>query len=469
MSVAVREQVDAGPLALRRLERLCDPGSLQLIRTAVLSSRMSERLRAGDGVLAGAGRVGGRPVFCYAQDPGHLGGSLGEAHADSIVRVMELAGARGAPVVGFVESGGARLQEGHAALGGYGRIFRQSVRLSRLVPQVSVVGGVSAGGGAYAPALTDFVVMTGKGRMFLTGPRVVRAALGEDVSIDELGGPRLHGRNGVAQFAVAGEEEAAALVRELLSLLPQRFGLAPEPAPPGTASGGDPSDPVPAEERKVYDVREVARSVFDGGRLLEVSPCWAPNMVTALCRLGGCAVGLVANQPRRIGGVIDAAAAEKAATFVDRCERFRLPLIVFVDTPGFMPGVRQERAAVIRHGAGLLRAFAAATVPKLTLVLRKAYGGAVITMNSRDLGADVVYAWPGAEIGIMAARQAIGVVHRRLLEADPDLDELEMAAAYAEQHLSSRVAAERGFVDEVIDPVETRARLSRTLGLLGAS
>lgn len=466
MSVAVKQERASEALPLRRLEALCDPGSLELIRTAVVSARMGDRRRAGDGVLAGAGRVGGHPIFCYAQDPTHLGGSLGEAHADTIVRVMELAGQHRAPIVGFVESGGARLQEGHAALGGYGRIFRHSVRLSRLVPQISVVSGVSAGGGAYAPALTDFVVMTEAGRMFLTGPRVVQAALGESVTMEELGGTQVHGRNGVAQLTVADEDEAAALVRELLALLPRRIGQTPDPGPPGVASG-DPSVPVPDEKRKVYDVRDVASAIFDGGRLLEVSARWAPSMVTALCRLEGRAVGLVANQPRRLGGIIDAVGAEKAASFVDRCERFGLPLVVLVDTPGFMPGRRQEQEAVIRHGAGLLRAFAGATVPKLTVVLRKAYGGAVITMNSRDLGADVVYAWPGAEIGIMAARQAVGVVHRRELEQAPELGD-QLSDAYAEQHLSAQVAAECGFVDEVIEPVETRARLVRTLGLLGA-
>ncbi len=251
--------------------------------------------------------------------------------------------------------------------------------------------------------------------MFLTGPRVVQAALGESVTMEELGGTEVHGRNGVAQLTVADEDEAAALVRELLALLPRRIGDTPDPGPPGLA-GGDPSVPVPDDGRKVYDVRDVAAAIFDGGHLLEVSARWAPSMVTALCRLEGRSVGLVANQPRRLGGIIDAVGAEKAASFVDRCQRFGLPLVVLVDTPGFMPGRKQEQEAVIRHGAGLLRAFAGATVPKLTVVLRKAYGGAVITMNSRDLGADVVYAWPGAEIGIMAARQAVGVVHRRELE-----------------------------------------------------
>jgi acetyl-CoA carboxylase carboxyltransferase component len=445
---------------LRRLELLSDSGSLELIRTGVLSSRVGDRARPDDGVLAGAARVGGRPVFCYAEDPSYLGGSLGEAHADSIVRVMELAQRAGAPVVGFVESGGARLQEGHAALAGYGRIFRRSVELSRLVPQVSVVSGVSAGGGAYSPALTDFVVMTGEGRMFLTGPGVVRAALGEEVTMEDLGGPRVHGRNGVAQFSVETEADAAVLVRDLLGMLPSRLGD-PLPFAHGSAPAGDPSAPVPAASRKVYDVRDVAAEIVDDGRLLEVSPRWASNMVTAICRIEGRPVGLIANQPRRIAGVIDAGAAEKASTFIERCERFGLPLVVLVDTPGFMPGRRQEGEGVIRQGASLLRAFAGATVPKLTVVLRKAYGGAVITMNSRDLGADAVFAWPGAEIGIMAARQAVDIVHRRRVDTEEARDLL--AASYEEEHLSADAAAASGYVDEVIAPSETRARLAGAL------
>ncbi len=468
MSVAVarpggsRDRREAGS-PLRRLELLADPGSLELIRTGVVSTRIADRARPDDGVLAGAARLGGRPVFCYAEDPTYLGGSLGEAHADSIVRVMELAQRAGAPVVGFVESGGARLQEGHAALAGYGRIFRRSVELSRLVPQVSVVSGVSAGGGAYSPALTDFVVMTGEGRMFLTGPGVVKAALGEEVGMEDLGGPRVQGRNGVAQFAVPTEEDAAVLVRDLLGMLPSRLGD-PLPFARGATPDGDPSAPVPASPRKVYDVRDVAAGIVDDGRLLEVSPRWAPNMVTALCRIEGRPLGLIANQPRRIAGVIDAAAAEKAAAFIERCQRFGLPLVVLVDTPGFMPGRRQEAAGVIRQGASLLRAFAGATVPKLTVVLRKAYGGAVITMNSRDLGADAVFAWPGAEIGIMAAGQAVDIVHRRRLEDEGAEARDLLAAAYEEEHLSAEAAAASGYVDEVIAPSATRARLAGALG-----
>ena len=455
-------------LPLERLELLCDAGSFAPLRSGVVSPALGDRAAAGDGVVAGAGTVGGRPVFCYAQDPHHLGGSLGAAHAESIVRVMRMAGAAGAPVVGFVESGGARLQEGHAALAGYGRIFRASVELSRMVPQISIVTGVSAGGGAYSPALTDFVLMTGGARMFLTGPRVVQAALGEEVSMEELGGPEVHSRNGVCQLTADSDEDAADLARELLGFLPRRIGDAPVRDPRPSPDGGDPSLPVPADPRRVYDVREAIGAIIDRGELLETSPGWARNMVTGFARIDGRAVGVIANQPRYLGGVIDAQAAEKAALFVHSCDRFGIPMTVFVDTPGFMPGRRQERGAVIRHGASLLRAFAGARVPKLTVVLRKAYGGAVITMNSKDLGADLAFAWPGAEIGIMAARQAVGIVHRGALSGadDPAAARDELADAYAEEHLGAGRAAESGYVDEVIEPVATRERLAWALTAL---
>ncbi len=456
-----------GGLPIERLELLCDRDTFEPLRSAVVSRALGSRATGGDGVVAGAGRVGGRPVFCYAQDPAFMGGSLGAAHADSIVGVMELAGRAGTPVVGFVESGGARLQEGHDALAGYGRIFRASVELSQRVPQVSIVTGVSAGGGAYSPALTDFVVMTEAARMFLTGPRVVEAALGERVSMEDLGGPGVHSKNGVCQLVAEDEAAAAMRARELLGLLPPKFG---DPAPiaaPGLAGAEDPSQTVPDEARRVYDVRDVVGAIADGGRLLELAPSWARNMVTGLARIDGRPVGVIANQPRWLGGVIDAAAAEKAALFVSSCDRFGLPLLVLVDTPGFMPGSGQERGGVIRHGASLLHAFAAAQVPKLTLITRKAYGGAVITMNSRELGADLVFAWPGAEIGIMAARQAVGIVHRRRLENEAAAGEdgllAELEEAYAGEHLNADAAAASGFVDQVIEPPETRRRIARAL------
>lgn len=452
---------------LQQLEALCDEGSFRPLRSGVSSVRLGERATPGDGVVAGAGEIEGRPVFCYSQDPKFLGGSLGEVHADTIVRLLRMAGDAGAPVVGFVRSGGARLQEGHAALAGYGRIFRASVELSRKVPQVSIVSGISAGGGAYSPALTDFVVMTADSRMFLTGPKVVQEAMGETISMEDLGGPKLHGRSGVANLLADDVEDAIAQTRHLLGLLPQAIGRPPALREPVAPDGRDPGLTVPAEQRKVYDVRDVARSILDQGSFLELSARWAPNMVTGVARLEGRSVGLIANQPRAMGGVIDAAASEKAALFVAACDRFRLPLVVFVDTPGFMPGRKQEEMAVIRHGASLLHAFAAATVPKVTLVLRKAFGGAAITMNSKDLGADVVFSWPGAQIGIMAARQAVGIVHHRALKEDGGASHDELADAYAAEHLTAPAAAASGWVDEVIDPAVSRDRLAWALRSLG--
>ena len=454
---------------LGRLEALCDPGSLELLRTRIASR--SARSAPGDGVVAGAGTVGGRPVYCYAQDQGFAGGSLGTAQAETIVRLLELAGRASAPAVGFVVSGGARIDEGAGALGGYGAIFRQHVALSGRVPQISVISGTSAGGGAYSPALTDFVVMTEGSRLFLTGPAVVEEVMGENVTKDELGGPRVHSRNGVCDLVAEDDQAAAELVRNLLGHLPQSSAQRPGLAIPQEPFGPNPGGAVPANPRKVYDVRAVIRSIADSSSLLELSPRWARNMVTALLRLNGHPVGVVANQPHHLGGVIDSAASEKAAGFIRRCDAFGIPLVVLVDTPGFLPGTRQEGLGVIRHGAGLLHAFSAARVPKVTVVLRKAYGGGFITMNSRELGADLVLAWPGAEIGVLGARQAVGIIHRRSIQAagDPSAEHDRLAAEYAEQHLSADVAAAAGDVDEVVEPGDTRGRLIWALSMLGTS
>ena len=468
MSVALAPRADAPVSALERLEMLCDPGSLQLIRTEVSSPAMGDRARPGDGVLGGAGLVSGRPVFAYAQDAGFAGGSLGEAHAGTIVRVLELAGRACAPVVGFVSSGGARMQEGVAALGGYGRIFRQTVALSERVPQISIVSGLSAGGGAYSPALTDWIVMTENASMFLTGPGVVREALGEEVTAQDLGGNRVHSRNGVCAFTARDDLDSSRLARELLGYLPSHRGAAPPLVPARAPGGRDPGAVVPAESRRVYDVRSVIAALVDGGELLEVSAGWARNLVCAFARIEGRSVGVIANQPRYLGGVLDAASSEKGARFVDRCNAFQIPLVVLVDTPGYMPGRRQEQAAVIRHGAGLVRAFASATVPRITVILRKAFGGAFIAMNSKELGADYVFAWPKAEIGVMGARPAVGVIHRRALAgaADPEAERDRLATQYAEDQLRPQVAAAAGAIDELVAPADTRTRLVWALGSL---
>lgn len=471
MSIALAPRPDTVLSPVERLDVLCDPGSLQLIRSEVHSERMGEKAAPGDGVVGGAGLVDGRPVFCYAQDSGYMGGSLGEVHANTIVRVLELADRASAPVVGFVSSGGARMQEGVAALGGYGRVFHRTVALSGKVPQISVISGLSAGGGAYAPALTDWIVMTDEASMFLTGPGVVREALGEVVTANELGGTRVHQKNGVCHFVESTSLDAALLARDLLGYLPSHRDA---PVPKRAARpplGGDPSACVPVQARRVYDIRDVIACLTDDGELLEVSSGWARNLVTGFARIDGRPVGVIANQPRYMGGVLDAATSQKGARFVSKCNTFGIPLVVLVDTPGFMPGRKQESAGVIRFGASLVHAFAEATVPRMTVILRKAFGGAFITMNSKDLGADCVFAWPQAEIGVMGARPAVGIVNRRELAAAPDPDSARdrLAAEYAEKHLRSEVAVHAGFVDELITPMETRSRLAWSLRTLGAA
>lgn len=450
---------------LGRLELLCDPGSLEVIRSAVLSERTGGRARPGDGVVAGLGRVAGRSIACYAQDASVLGGSLGVAHADTIDRLLQIAGRSRLPVVGFVESAGARMQEGTAALCGYARVFRRNVELSGRVPQISVITGIAAGGGCYSPALTDFVLMTEDAAMFLTGPAVIREVAGEEVGAGELGGRAVHERNGVCDLVVSGSRAAAESVRRLLAFLPQHAGgelpLAADVAP----RLKDPGELLPRSPRRVYDVRALGEGIVDADSLLEVAPRWARSVVTGFARIEGRPVGLVASQPRYLGGVLDSASSQKAARFVSSCDAFGLPLLVLVDTPGFMPGQRQERAGVIRFGASLVRAFAAASVPRITVVLRKAYGGAFIAMNSKELGADLVFAWPGAEIGVMGAEPATGIIHRRELAAadDPVAARRVLSATYRQEHLCAEAAAAGGFVDEVIEPSETRARVAGAL------
>jgi acetyl-CoA carboxylase carboxyltransferase component len=351
---------------MRRLQLLCDDGSLQVIRSAVTGA---------EGMVAATGRVGGRHVACYGQDVRVGGGSVGAAHAESILRVLRTARRSRVPVIGFVESGGARMQEGLDSLAGYGRIFSAHVALAREVPQITVITGISAGGGCYGPALTDFVIMTSAASMFLTGPAVVREVMGEDVTAAELGSLTVQDRNGVSHFSAVNDFEAALLVRRLLGYLPQHAGAALPGAPPTDPAIPDPAACVPELARRVYDVRDVLAGIADADSLLEVAPRWATNLLTGFARLEGRPVGVVANQPRRLGGALDAAASEKGARFVDFCDAFGLPLVVLVDTPGFLPGTKQERAGVIRHGATLVRAFARASVPRATVVLRKAFGG----------------------------------------------------------------------------------------------
>jgi acetyl-CoA carboxylase carboxyltransferase component len=455
-----------GPL--ERLVARCDPGSIQLVRGEVLSRRMGDRTSPGDGVVGATGSVDGRPIACFAQDASYLGGSLGEVQADTICRVLDVAGRARIPAVGFIESAGARLQEGVAALSGYGRIFKAHTMLSGQVPQISVICGASAGGGSYAPALTDVVVMTKQASMFLTGPAVVREVTGENVDGQTLGGPRVHERNGVCQLVAESDLDAAWLVRDLLDYLPQnaseRAPRWPAVAPPSVL----PDAAVPDAERCVYDVRDVVRTLVDGGRALELNARWARNVVTAFARLDGHAVGVVANQPKYLGGALDGDAASKAARFVNMCDAYGLPLVVLVDTPGFLPGKRREAGGIIRHGAKLVHAFAAASVPRLTVVLRKAFGGAFIAMNSRELGADLLLAWPRAQMGVMGARQAVDLVHRREIADDDEPSQARdrLADHYAAEHLTAASAAAEGVIDEIVAPSDTRARLASALRML---
>jgi acetyl-CoA carboxylase carboxyltransferase component len=440
--------------ARARLELLFDPGTFRPIRSAV-----------GDGVLSGSGRVQGRNVVAWAQDGSFKGGSLGSAGGETIARTIERADALGVPVVGFPHSGGARLQEGVAALTAYARIFRaQSVAT---VPMISVVSGPCAGGAAYSPALGDFVIMTAEAYMFLTGPKIIERVTREVISSEDLGGQKVQGSNGVAQLLARDDVHAAELTRQLLTYLPDRVGGAGAPlVPPADAPDEDPGDVLPESPRQVYDVRLIAERLLDRGGFMEIAPKWARNLVVGFGRIEGRSVGVIANQAKHLGGCLDAAAAEKGAWFVELCDRFGIPLVVLSDTPGFLPGAKQEAAAVLRHGASLLRAFGAATVPRVTVTLRQAYGGAHIVMNSRDLGATLTLAWPEARIGVMGARQAVELVRRREIAAGADA--VALADAYEAEHLPVRVAAAAGFVDEVVAPSETRDRIAHVLQMAKA-
>jgi acetyl-CoA carboxylase carboxyltransferase component len=444
---------DALSLATSRIRALLDADTFEPLRTAIA-----------DGVIGGTGRLGGRPICIWAQEATHKGGSLGVAGAETIVRTIRRADRAGVPVVGLTHSAGARLQEGVAALTAYGEIFHAQA-VAR-VPQVTLVVGACAGGAAYSPALGDFVVMVGReARMFLTGPKVVEQVTRESITAEELGGARVQSANGVAHLWVEDELAAPAILRELMDYLPSVLGGAVPVAAPADPPDGSPADPLPATTRQVYDVRDVIAKLVDGGRLLELAGRWARNMVTGFARLDGRPVGFIANQPRYLGGAIDVCASEKGAWFVNACDRLRIPLIVLVDTPGFLPGGRQERAGVIRHGASLLRAFSCATVPKLTITLRQSYGGAHIVMNSRNLGADLTLAWPGSNIGIMGARQAVAITERRAIAAGADRDAL--ADRYAQEQLLATVSAARGHIDEIVPPEQTRERLLGALELHG--
>ncbi|MFE6844611.1 acyl-CoA carboxylase subunit beta [Streptomyces sp. NPDC057686] len=475
---ATEAQHAKGKLTAReRIELLLDAGSFneveQLRRHRAVGFGIEERRPHTDGVITGWGTVEGRTVFVYAHDFRIFGGALGEAHAEKIHKIMDMAIAAGAPLVSLNDGAGARIQEGVSALAGYGGIFRRNVRASGVIPQISVILGPCAGGSAYSPALTDFVFMVrGTSQMFITGPDVVRAVTGEDVTQERLGGADVHAElSGVCHFAYEDEWTCLGEVRYLLSLLPSNNQQDP-PAPAAT----DPDDRycdallglVPAEGKLPYDMRRVIEEIVDHGDFLEVHERWAPNILCGLARLGGQVVGIVANQPVSLAGVLDIRASEKAARFVRMCDAFNIPLLSLVDVPGFLPGVDQEHGGVIRHGAKLLYAYCEATVPRISLVLRKAYGGAYIVMDSRSIGADLSYAWPTNEIAVMGAEGAANVIFRREIAAadDPQATRDRMVKDYRSELMHPYYAAERGLVDDVIDPAETRSQLIRAFRML---
>ena len=463
--------------ARERIEMLLDPGTFVEL-DAFVEHRATElgmdKIDApGEGVVTGYGMINGRNVCVFAQDFTVIGGSLGEMHAAKICKVMDLAVKIGCPLIGINVSGGARIQEGVDALSGYGEIFYRNTLASGVIPQISVIMGPCAGGAVYSPALTDFVFMTeGSSNMFITGPQVIKAVTGEDVSPEELGGARIHSEvSGVAHFSLPDEQSTLEAIRKLLSYLPQNN----IEDPPLIDIGDDPTrtddsiaDLMPDSPNKPYDVRDIIIRLVDAGDFFEVQPGYAKNIVTGFARLAGRSIGIIANQPKHLAGVLDINASDKAARFIRFCDAFNVPLLTLSDTAGYLPGVEQEHGGVIRHGAKLLYAYSEASVPKITVILRKAYGGAYIAMCSRHLAADQVFAWPTAEIAVMGPEGAANIIFKKEIEesADPEATRKEKIEEYKRSFANPYKAAARGYVDDVIDPAHTRMRLSNALNTL---
>ncbi|NPA93271.1 MAG: acyl-CoA carboxylase subunit beta [Chloroflexi bacterium] len=463
--------------ARERLDLLLDRGSFREIDMFVTHRAtefgMAEKRYLGDGVVTGWGTIEGRLVFVYSQDFTVMGGSLGEAHARKIIKIMDMALKNGAPVIGLNDSGGARIQEGVDSLGGYAEIFLRNTMASGVIPQISVIMGPAAGGAVYSPAITDFIFMVrGSSYMFVTGPQVVKAVTHEDVTFEELGGADVHAsKSGVAHVVHDSEAETLMAVRRLLSYLPQNN----MEDPPVVETGDDPlrmeaalDTIVPDDPSKPYDIKEVIRLVVDHGEFYEIHEHFAPNIVVGFARLGGRTVGIIANQPAVLAGVLDINASTKAARFIRFCDAFNIPLVTFEDVPGFMPGTVQEHGGIIRAGAKLLYAYAEATVPKLTVVTRKAYGGAYDVMSSKHLRGDFNVAWPTAELAVMGPDGAVNIIFRRELEEaeDPVARKAELVAEYREKFANPYIAAARGYLDDVIEPRETRPRLINALEML---
>jgi propionyl-CoA carboxylase beta chain len=472
---AVARQRERGKLlAQERVEKLLDPGSFVELDRYVRHRNPDFDSMAnrpyGDAVVTGYGEILGRKVFVFSQDFTVFGGSLSEVFAEKVCKVMDMAVKYGCPVIGINDSGGARIQEGVVSLAGYAEIFWRNVQASGVVPQISLVLGPCAGGAVYSPAITDFVLMTeGSSYMFITGPDVVKTVTGEEVSFEELGGATTHAsKSGVAHFTAADEEACLEDARYLLSFLPQNnLERAPYAAPsdPVDREAPELDTFIPDEATKPYDMKQVIAKVIDDAEFLEVQPHWAGNVVCGFARLGGHSVGIVGNQPAALAGVLDIDASVKAARFVRTCDAFNIPLVTFVDVPGFLPGTEQEWGGIIRHGAKLLYAYAEATVPKLTVITRKAYGGAYDVMSSKHIRADFNVAWPTAEVAVMGPEGAVNIIFRKELEeaAEPEARRAELIADYRERFANPYHAAERGYLDEVIEPRRTRPMLISAL------
>ena len=470
----VEKQHAAGKLTAReRMEALLDDGSFveldALAKHRSANFGMEKRRWPGDGVVTGHGTIEGRPIYLFAQDFTVFGGALGEVHAEKICKVMDLAARMGAPVIGLNDSGGARIQEGVISLGGYAEIFWRNVQSSGVIPQISLILGPCAGGAVYSPAMTDFIIMTeGTSHMFITGPDVIKTVTHEEIGFEELGGAQTHSSlSGVAHLTTANEQEAFVELRRLLAFLPQNNLEQPPRLVPPSGDEARPKldDLMPDNPNTPYDIRDVITTVADDGDLLELQPDWAQNLVIGFARLGGFPVGVVANQPQHLAGCLDIDASTKGARFVRFCDAFNLPLVTFVDVPGFLPGREQEHGGIIRHGAKLLYAFAEATVPKLTVITRKAYGGAYDVMASKHIRADLNLAWPTAEIAVMGSEGAVNIIFRKELAAasNPEKTRRELSEEYRQKFASPWVAAEMGYIDRVIFPHDTRAELLRGL------
>jgi len=474
---AVQRQHDKGKLLAReRIDYLLDPGSFHeldmLARHRALDSGIEGRPYT-DGVVTGWGTIDGRKVFLFSQDFTVFGGALGEVFAEKIHKVMDLAASVGAPMIGLNDGAGARIQEGVVSLDAYGGIFYRNVQASGVIPQISVILGPCAGGAVYSPAMTDFIFMVRQSsHMFITGPDVVKTVTGEDVTLEELGGAKSHAsKSGVATFTGSSEHEVLDQVKLLLSFLPANN----LETPPAIEATDDPDrsvpllrDILPESSNVPYDMIDVVREVVDHGEFFEYFPDWARNIVCGFARIEGRTIGVVGNQPKVLAGVLDIDSASKAARFVRSCDAFNVPLLTFCDVPGFLPGVDQEHGGIIRHGAKLLYAYCEATVPRVQVITRKAYGGAFLVMDSKAVGSDMSFAWPSAEMAVMGPRGAVEVIHRRDIQqaADPEARRNELVEEYVERTANPYIAAERGYIDEVIDPADTRKAVAGAFRLL---